>query len=175
MTGSKTSLSQPQVEALLAGVEQKLVRVAMDWVSREEVNFSETMRFRSVERFRLSTIRSLHRRGLLSSNFEDPRIHQGFWKGIQSTMWTLERYPSETPLVWTNSVGRELLCDFGLLPSELIDNVIPFAGNKARCGHSFGRRQAADIVDLTAYREKRNCTAAQLRCHGLEVGNKHER
>ena len=39
MANSRTSLSQPHIEALLASLDHRFVRAAMDWVFLEEVAF----------------------------------------------------------------------------------------------------------------------------------------
>jgi hypothetical protein len=38
MPDSRTALSKPQIEALLVGVDHKIVRAATDWVTLEEGN-----------------------------------------------------------------------------------------------------------------------------------------
>ena len=148
-----------QIEALLAGVNRKLMRAAMDWVCLEEMNCSDTMPFCVAGRFRLSTIKSLHNRGLLSANFDDPRLHHSYWKGVENMARKGERRSLSTPMVWTSKLGRELLCAKNLLPESSIDNVIPFPNSRTRRPRPHLRREA-EIVDLASCRGDRNRGAA---------------
>ena len=141
MATSKKSLSQPQIEALLEGVDHKLVRARADWIYWEIVEKSDTTRFHVVKRFRLSTIRSLYRRGLMSANSDDPRLHDAHY-GNECLAWLREGDHPAHPLVWTNSLGRELLNEKRLLPNKLGDN--------------------AGIVDLEACRGKRNVWISRI-------------
>jgi hypothetical protein len=151
MTAAKTSLSKPQLGALLTGVDHRLLRAASDWVYRQEVNGSDPIRFGVMGRFGLSTIRCLHERGLMSANFDGPRLHCGCWD-IESATWSRERYPSGRPLVWTNSLGRELLCEKGLLPAQFVDNVIPFPTHRVKRNNPSPLRREDEIIDLASYR-----------------------
>jgi hypothetical protein len=141
MASSKKSLSQPQIEALLEGIHHKLVRAAADWIYSEVVEKSDTTRFYVVKRFRLSTIRSLYRRGLMSANSDDPRLLDGHY-GNECSAWLREGNHPARPLVWTNSLGCELLSEKRLLPNKLGDN--------------------AGIVDLEAYRGNRNVSVSRI-------------
>ncbi len=179
MTTARSSLSQPQVEALLEGVHHKLVRAAADWVylevvyapattgwiSSEEVKASaagwiyseeasEPVGILVMKRFRLSTVRSLHKRGLLSANFDDPRLHHCYCE--ESSTWLLDKCPLGSPLVWTSSLGRELLREKGLLPNNYVDNVIAFPAHRTkRKSYPALLRPEAEIVDFASYRESR--------------------
>jgi hypothetical protein len=150
MTAAKTSLSQPQIGALLTGVDHRLLRAASDWVYRQELKGSESIRFGVKGRFGLSTIRCLHERGLMSANFDHPRLHCGCW-AIESATWSRERYPSGRPLVWTNLLGRELLCEKGLLPPQVVDNVIPFPIHRVKQSNPSHLMRQAEIIDLASY------------------------
>jgi hypothetical protein len=157
---SKASLTPAQVEALLAGVNRKLVRAAMDWVCLEEASPAWTVPFRVAARFRLSTIKSLHKRGFLSANFDDLHIHDGYWKGVGSVDWMRGTRASGTPMVWTSALGREMLCARNLLPKEAIDNVVAFQSGvtkRMRCSHL---RREAEIIDLASCRAIRNRAVA---------------
>ena len=141
MTTSEKSLSQPQIEALLEGVDHKLVRARADWIYWEIVEKSDTTRFHVMKRFRLSTIRSLYRRGLMSANSDDAHLHDAHY-GNECLAWLGEGDHPARPLIWTNSLGRELLNEKRLLPNKLGDN--------------------AGIVDLEACRGKRNVWISRI-------------
>ena len=160
MSGSKTSLSQPQIAVLLAGVDEKLLRQGVSWVVRKEVNRPEGIRFQTVRSFLSSTVRSLCKRGLLDCNFDNPSIHDRyFWSGLDCQIWFRNKYPPKTPLIWTNALGRDLLWKKGLLP-EVIDNVIAFRIRRAGIGPRSHLARSAKVIDLSCYRNNLNLEVA---------------
>ena len=173
MTAAKKSLSQPQIEALLEGVHHELVRAAADWIYSEKVKHSDTVSLLIIKRFRLSTIRSLHRRGLMSANSDDPCLHHAHY-GDKCSTWLREDDHPARPLVWTSSLGCALLCEKGLLPKNLVDDVIPSAIADAKLRRPTHLKKENGIVDLAAYRENRNLTVDRI-ISSRSTGHPYER
>jgi hypothetical protein len=160
MSGSKTSLSQPQIEVLLAGADQKLIRQGVSWVIRREVDGPEGIRFQTVRSFLSSTIKSLCRRGLLDCNFDNPSVHDRYFGSVlDCKIWLRNKYPPKAPLIWTNALGRELLRKKGIFP-EVIDNVIAFRIRRARTSPRSHLARSAKIIVLSCYRNNLNLEVA---------------
>ena len=112
-------LSQPQIIVLLLGVDLKLSRSSMGW------SYDDPMRSEGAVRiYSPTTIKSLHERGLLDTNFSDPRILRGQFVGVQNLDGARHEHSPEVPefQVWTSALGRKVLKDKGLLldDSELL-------------------------------------------------------
>ena len=110
------SLSEPQVDVLLSGLEEKLFRSSMGW-SRESDSHPG---LRPVRIFSPSTIKSLHKKGLIDANFDDLRGFEGYPHnlGVQTLDGAYYEHSPESPKlqVWTNGHGRECLIALGLHP-----------------------------------------------------------
>ena len=108
-------LSPLQIDALLAGLEHKMARSALGWLCDINGRDEPTLLFRMV------TIRSLHKRGLLDGNFTDMRVHDGDSRGVKNLDGAVHEHCIEFPKtpkfqVWTSDLGKELLKEVGLLP-----------------------------------------------------------
>jgi hypothetical protein len=101
-------LSPLQIKALLAGVDHKLARSAGGWLCDVNGPTEPAILFRMV------TIRSLHKRGLLDVNFNDMRVHDGDTKGVRNLDGAVHEHSLESPKtpkfqVWTSNLGKEVL------------------------------------------------------------------
>jgi hypothetical protein len=123
---SKTlRLSESQIEVLLKGVDHMLSRSSMGWSYDDRVRHEDGVRIHSP-----ATIKSLWKRGLLDSNFVDPRA-----VGRCDELDGVQNLDGEREfLVWTSELGRkalddiqqklledigsQVLEDFGLLPDQ---------------------------------------------------------
>lgn len=112
---SKTlRLSEMQIAVLLEGVDHKLSRSSMGW------SFDDGTRPLPI--FYAATIRSLWKRGLLDSNFTDPR---GVGTGLEAR-WVQNFDGVRAPhspevhelMVWTSALGRKVLEDIGRIVVE---------------------------------------------------------
>jgi hypothetical protein len=111
--GTKTCrgmrFSPLQIQALLAGVGHKFARSSLGWLSDDDLSS-----------FRPATIKSLHKRGLLDSNFNDMRVLDGETRGVENLDGARHEHSPEVPKfqVWTSALGREILEEMGLLPND---------------------------------------------------------
>jgi hypothetical protein len=122
------------------------------------VKESDTVSMLITKRFRLSTIRSLHRRGLMSANSDDPRLLDGHYER-ECLAWLGEGDHPARPLVWTSSLGGELLGEKGLLPKNLVENVSSSSITEAELHRHL---KGAGIVDLEVYRGNRNVSVSRI-------------
>ena len=107
-------LTEPQIRALLTGLDIKLDRSSLGWGYEDDEG---TWRF-----YYPVTIEALCKRGLLDSNFSDQRLHQrhggGYTKHKPKNLDNARHAHSPEHLkfqVWTNERGREALHAEGLL------------------------------------------------------------
>ncbi|MET0514303.1 MAG: hypothetical protein ABW047_03105 [Nitrospiraceae bacterium] len=101
-------LSRPQIMVLLEGVKHKILRGATFWYYRDATNWPGSRRSYS-----LATVKSLHKRGLVDSNFDYAFLHDEY-------RWGLDDRSTESPTVWTSAEGNEFLSENGFLPGRVI-------------------------------------------------------
>jgi hypothetical protein len=106
-------LSELQIDVLLLGAHHKLDRSSLGWSYDDRMFPTDP-----VWLIRLSTIKSLHERGLLDANFNDARVHTGGFAAVQNFDGARhEDSPGAPKLqVWTSALGIKVLRDKGLLP-----------------------------------------------------------
>ena len=92
-------LSEPQIAALLAGLETKLHRSSMGW------GYEDAKRGWCV--YSPATVEALCRRGLMDTNVKDGRVIDGAFHAHSPEVPKLQ--------VWTNGKGREALEAEGML------------------------------------------------------------
>jgi len=117
---SKTlRLSESQIRVLLKGVDHKLSRSTMGWSYDDRVSPADLVLIHSP-----ATIKSLWKRGLLDSNFVDPR---GVGRcdeldGVQNLDGAHYAHSPEGSLlmVWTSELGRKALVD---IQQKLLDDI----------------------------------------------------
>jgi hypothetical protein len=110
-------LSPLQINALLAGLEQKMTRSARGWLC--DINGPNEPALLLL----MVTIRSLHKRGLLDANFTDMRVHDGDSKSVQTLDGAVHAHSLASPKtpkfeVWTSQLGKDILRELGFLDDE---------------------------------------------------------
>jgi hypothetical protein len=105
-------LSPVQINALLAAVNHKMARSALGWLC--DINGPDEPALL----FRVVTIRSLHKSGLLDANFTDVRVHGGDSRSVQTLDGAVHEHSLSSPKtpkfqVWTSALGKQLLKDLG--------------------------------------------------------------
>jgi hypothetical protein len=98
-------LSPVQIDALLSAAERKMTRSACGWLRDRNGPDEPALLFRMV------TIKSLHKQGLLDANFTDMRVHEGNFSGVQNLDGARHEHSTELLKfqVWTSSLGKEVL------------------------------------------------------------------
>ena len=114
---SKTlRLSEMQIAVLLEGVDHKLSRSSMGW------SFDDGTRPLPI--FYPATIRSLWKRGLLDSNFVDPRGVGPLLESHQVETLDGAHYAHSPEgsvlMVWTSELGRKALVD---IQQKLLEDI----------------------------------------------------
>ena len=108
-------LSQPQIRVLLLGVNHQLHRNLMGWHHDDRVRETDPVRL-----YAGSTIKSLHKRGLLDGNFNDERVLQGHCfpklRNLDGALNPVSKGPRFK--VWTSALGRKVLAEKGFLPED---------------------------------------------------------
>src|SRR5262249_26304050 len=106
-------LSELQIDVLLLGAHHKLDRSSLGW-SYDDRMFPTDPVWLIGPR----TIKSLHERGLLDANFNDPRVLSGEFTGVQNLDGARHEHSPEVPKfqVWTSALGVMVLRKKGLLP-----------------------------------------------------------
>jgi hypothetical protein len=110
-------LSPVQIDALLVAVDHKMARSALGWLC--DINGPDEPALL----FRMVTIRSLHKRGLLDANFTNMRVHDGDSRGVQNLDGAVHEHCVSTPKtpkfqVWTSALGKEVLREIGLTSGD---------------------------------------------------------
>lgn len=118
---NNTRLTDAQIQVLLLGSNCKLSRSSAGWAYDDRKCVTDPVRVHSP-----ATIRSLWKRGLLDSNFDDPR---GVGRcleldAVQNTDGARCANSPDVPnlQVWTSELGRKALEERGFLRSH--ENVV---------------------------------------------------
>ncbi len=113
-------LSNPQLNALLRGMEQKLTRGTLGWAYETGPH--------SCLISLPATIKSLRRLGLLEANFDDPLGFESSDKARQVNNLDGACFPHSPEVqmlcVWTNWRGMEVLRYYGWIEDEKTPKVI---------------------------------------------------
>jgi hypothetical protein len=114
------SLSKPQINALLVGIDLKLTRSSMGWSPDDGVTCFDGC-------FSPATISSLWERGLLDANFIDLRVIYGGRELTDMKNFDGAHYADLPGMpkfqVWTSALGKKVLQDKGLLTDQLAELV----------------------------------------------------
>jgi len=112
-------LSDSQIEVLLKGIDHKLSRSTMGWSYDDRKSPTDGVRIHSP-----ATIKSLWNRGLLDSNFVDPR---GVGRSLEARrVQNLDgAHYTHSPegsllMVWTSELGRKALDD---IQQKLLEDI----------------------------------------------------
>ena len=109
--------SASQESVLVEGCSHKLSRSSMGWSFDDRASPTDVVHIHSP-----ASVKSLWERGLLDSNFIDPR---GVGKcmdlrGVENIDGARYAHSPKVPelMVWTSALGRKVLGDRGLLPEQ---------------------------------------------------------